>query len=359
DEQLGIAGRGDTAYITTFPDEDLDHEYDLCTTDVCPVGALTGKHFRFQQRVWFLQSVESINPFDSLGANITIDFNQETVWRIMPRRNPDVNKSWISNSDRLRYKDLGENRLLEGKVDGTAASIHDTYMAIGQVIKESKNIAVVLNGQLSNEDNASFLALADKIGGDVFRGSWLNVGKADGIARSGDPIGNRKGLELMGVKENIQELVDNADSYDCVLILGQDLCAENNDKATELAGIKNRIFIGSWNSATCEMANYALPVRSWAESRGTMVNCDARIQVLQACPVCPNQDMDAVWQAAVRISAAGSDQPLPWVLDNDAWKEVQKRAPALEKLNYRLIGPMGCVLESETATVETQSGAVN
>ena len=62
DEQLYIAGRGDHAYITTFPGEPLDHDYDLNTTDICPVGALTGKHFRFQQRVWFLKKTELHRP---------------------------------------------------------------------------------------------------------------------------------------------------------------------------------------------------------------------------------------------------------------------------------------------------------
>jgi NADH-quinone oxidoreductase subunit G len=96
--QLDIAGRGDHAYITTFPGEPLDHAYDLNTTDICPVGALTAKHFRFQQRVWLLKSVESIDPSDALGANLTIEYNDGRVWRLMPRRNPEVNKSWIANS---------------------------------------------------------------------------------------------------------------------------------------------------------------------------------------------------------------------------------------------------------------------
>ena len=83
---ISSAGRGDSAYITTFPGTELKHDYDLCTTDVCPVGALTGKHFRFQQRVWFLKQVQSIVPDDTLGANITIEYHNDKVWRLMPRR---------------------------------------------------------------------------------------------------------------------------------------------------------------------------------------------------------------------------------------------------------------------------------
>ena len=104
EEQLYIAGRGDTAYLTTFPGDPLDHDYDLCTTDICPVGALTGKHFRFQQRVWFLKQTPTITPDDSLGANITVDHNRGKAYRIMPRRNPEVNKSWLHNDSRLLYQ---------------------------------------------------------------------------------------------------------------------------------------------------------------------------------------------------------------------------------------------------------------
>ena len=73
DEQLQLAGRADHTYITTFPGEKLDHEYDLCVTDVCPTGAMTAKYFRFQKRVWLLSHTPTISMDDSLGANIWLD----------------------------------------------------------------------------------------------------------------------------------------------------------------------------------------------------------------------------------------------------------------------------------------------
>ena len=114
DEQLQLASRGGHSHITTFPGEKLDHPYDRCVTDICPVGALTDKSFRFRKRVWTLSRVPTISMDDSLGANIWVDYADGIIYRIMPRCNPEVNKSWLSNAARDIVKKIHENRLLSG-----------------------------------------------------------------------------------------------------------------------------------------------------------------------------------------------------------------------------------------------------
>lgn len=359
DQQLYIAGRGDTAYITTFPGDQLDHDYDLCTTDVCPVGALTGKHFRFQQRVWFLKSVDSVNPYDSLGANISIDFNENTVWRIVPRRNPDVNKSWLANEHRLIYQELSEHRLTGGLRNGEACSLGDAYLAAGQALRNANNIAVVADGRATLEDNAALLALVDKLGdkADVYGGTWMPVGSPDGIARSGDPLGNRRGLEALGITDNLDQLVERAGDYDCLFVLGQDLWQQNPEQAEKLGAIKERVVLSSWHTETVQRATIAVGIRAWAEIRGTMINVDGRIQMLNACPVCPNQNLDPAWQAMVRLSGQCGDTPLPWLSEIDAWKEAQQRIPAIAGLKYRHIGAMGVALELPESAATAEVGA--
>ena len=110
-EQLQLAGRADHTYITTFPGEKLDHEYDLCVTDVCPVGAMTAKYFRFQKRVWLLSHTPTVSMDDSLGANIWLDHADGHIYRVMPRCNPEVNRSWLSNTSRLAFQNFDKNRL--------------------------------------------------------------------------------------------------------------------------------------------------------------------------------------------------------------------------------------------------------
>jgi NADH-quinone oxidoreductase subunit G len=354
DEQLGIAGRGDHGYITTFPGEDLDHSYDLCTTDICPVGALTGKHFRFQQRVWFLQKVPSIAPDDSLGANITIEYNNGKVWRLMPRRNPDVNASWLHNETRLLYQRLDENRLLGGQILGDGCSQAEAYQAAGKWLREAKKIALVASGHLTLEDNLALLTLAEKLGdrAELFSGSWLSVGEGDGIARSGDPVANRRGLQLLGFADNLDQLLERVDEFDCLVVLGHDLWAADGAKAAKLERISERVVLASWGDATVQRATVAIGIRCWAEVRGVMINCQGRAQMLHACPVCPDHSLDPAWQAVVRLSGQLADQqPIPWASEIDAWRSVRERVSCLREVSYRQIGAMGLVLAQKTAEV--------
>ncbi len=345
--QLDIAGRGDHAYLTTFPDEPLNHEYDLNTTDICPVGALTGKHFRFQQRVWMLKSVESIDPSDALGANITIDYNingsqGSKVWRLMPRRNPDVNKSWIANRTRLLYQQLAINRLTDAKIAGKDATIDAATAAAVTVIKNTKKVALVSSGHQTVEDNAALLALKDALGdkADIFGGSWLSIGKPDGIALSGDPVANRKGCATLGIADNLDALIASAAEYDCLVVMGHDLWTANPEKAAQLAVIPNRIVLSSWVDASVAKATIAIGIRAWAEVRGTMINCNNRAQLLQACPVVPNGQLEAAWSVIAKLSQATATS-FAWVSEVDGWKAAQARAPQLAGMTYRSIGPMG------------------
>jgi NADH-quinone oxidoreductase subunit G len=262
--QLAIAGRGDHAYITTFPGKPLTHGYDLNVTDVCPVGALTGKHFRFQQRVWTLKSVESIDPSDALGANLTIEYNNGRVWRIMPRRNPEVNKSWLANSSRLLYQRLAADRLSDARVSGADVPLADGLAAAKAALAAAKRIALVASGHATVEDNAALLALKDALGekAEIFGGSWLAVGKPDGIARSGDPVANRAGLRELGIAENLDVLCDRVHEFDCVLILEHDLVAADAAKAARIATIPTRIVLAAWNDATAAKATIAVGIRA-------------------------------------------------------------------------------------------------
>jgi len=358
DEQLYLAGRGDRAYITTFPGKELTHDYDLNVTDICPVGALTGKHFRFQQRVWMLKKVESIAPDDSLGANLTIEYNNGKVWRLMPRRNPAVNKAWIANGTRLLYQTLDQNRLIDGRVAGQPVAIGAALAAAGKALAGAKRVAIVASGHLTTEDNAAALAFAESLGAkaEVFGGSWLAAGKADGIARSGDPVANRKGMQLLGIADNLDALAARAGEFDTLLVLGHDLYGANAAKAAALTAIPTRIVLASWNDATVAHSTIAVGVRCWAEVRGSMVNCHGRVQLLNACPVVAAAEIEPVWQVLTRL-ATFAGKPIPWLSEVDAWKSAVARVPQFSGMSYRSIGPMGALIVETPAATPVAAGA--
>ena len=102
--ELGIFNRGDRSEIGVFKDKPLENDYAVNTVDICPVGALTSKEFRFQQRVWYLKIASSICTGCSTGCNIYVDYNEEGVWRFRPRFNEKINGHWICDKGRGLYK---------------------------------------------------------------------------------------------------------------------------------------------------------------------------------------------------------------------------------------------------------------
>ncbi len=108
---LGQFNRGEDAEIGTFTGEVLDTELSGNLIDICPVGALTSKPYKYKARSWELKKTESIDVHDALGCNIRIDSRGREVMRILPRLNEDINEEWIDDRARFSYDGLGKARL--------------------------------------------------------------------------------------------------------------------------------------------------------------------------------------------------------------------------------------------------------
>ena len=100
DDALGIVNRGSYNTLTAYPGKVFDNNYTLNTVDICPVGALTSKDFRFQMRVWFLKETKSLCASCATGCNIIIGSREETIYRYEPRENNAVNSSWMCDYGR-------------------------------------------------------------------------------------------------------------------------------------------------------------------------------------------------------------------------------------------------------------------
>lgn len=110
--ELGMSHRGEHSEIETFLGQTVDSELSGNMIDLCPVGALTSKPFRYQARTWELSRRKSISPHDSTGANLVIQVKQNRVVRVLPLENEAVNECWIADRDRFSYEALnGEDRL--------------------------------------------------------------------------------------------------------------------------------------------------------------------------------------------------------------------------------------------------------
>jgi len=115
--EFGMANRNMHSEITTFLGRTVDSELSGNMIDLCPVGALTSKPFRYTARSWELQRRKSISPHDSVGANLTVQVKHDSVMRVLPRENEAVNECWISDKERFSYQALNsEERLTKPMV---------------------------------------------------------------------------------------------------------------------------------------------------------------------------------------------------------------------------------------------------
>ena len=110
--ELGMSHRGEHAEIETFLGQTIDSELSGNMIDICPVGALTSKPFRYSARTWELGRRKSISPHDSTGANLIVQVKNNKVMRVVPLENEEVNECWISDRDRFSYEALNSDERL-------------------------------------------------------------------------------------------------------------------------------------------------------------------------------------------------------------------------------------------------------
>ena len=104
--ELGMSHRGEHAEIETFVGQSVDSELSGNMIDICPVGALTSKPFRYSARTWELSRRKSVSPHDATGANLIVQVKNNKVLRVVPLENEDVNECWIADRDRFSYEAL-------------------------------------------------------------------------------------------------------------------------------------------------------------------------------------------------------------------------------------------------------------
>jgi len=124
--ELGMQHRGEHSEITTFVGQTIDSELSGNMIDICPVGALTSKPFRYAARTWELSRRKSISPHDSTGANLVVQVKANKVLRVVPLENEDVNECWIADRDRFSYEALNNDQRLHSpmiKQDGQWRSV--------------------------------------------------------------------------------------------------------------------------------------------------------------------------------------------------------------------------------------------
>ncbi len=175
--ELGMANRNMHSEITTFLGRTVDSELSGNMIDLCPVGALTSKPFRYTARSWELQRRRSVSPHDSVGANLVVQVKHDNVMRVLPRENEAVNECWISDKERFSYQALGsDERLTKPMVkQGGAWREVDWNVALDYVAHGLKDVSREHGG-----DSIAALATASSTVEELFLLSKVMKGLGSG-----------------------------------------------------------------------------------------------------------------------------------------------------------------------------------
>ena len=308
--ELGIFNRGDRSEIGTFEDKPLENNYAMNTVDICPVGALTSKDFRFRQRVWYLKDMETICVGCSTGCNVRLFYNEEGFFRVKPVYNKDVNGYWMCDKGRDVYKFLNPEARLQ-KAQKMSGGVYEE-MSAGAAAKKvgvefrkaveahgADSVALVLTGQYTCEEYSDILSFftGEIKSQNVYH--WMNCPDQaedfDGILLRGDKNPNTRGLRAIlknfGLegrdwKQFCQQL--DAGQVKWLIVAGPEnleAFPDLRDRLNEFSKSESMIWLSAAKvSETIRfpVTTWQIPLKTYAEKNGTFINFDGREQKISA-----------------------------------------------------------------------------
>ena len=273
--ELGVISRADHSVIGTFPGKPLDNPYAMNVIDICPVGALTNKDFRFKQRVWFLETFDAICNGCSKGCSIYVDHRKEKykddqIFIFRPKVNKNVNGHFICDEGRLSYTNEANNRFETPLVNKNETNVDNTITNMFKELTTNKNILFVLSANLSIEEMQNVKNLASKLNVDVsgYSPNTFDESFADDYLRTNDRTANRAAFKELQIDES-KEYFDEKLNKASLVIIVENSYFENNANLLEN---KKVISLFSHHCMTIGYSNVAIPVASFYEKSGTYIN---------------------------------------------------------------------------------------
>ena len=367
--ELGIFNRGDHSEIGIQPGQTLDrNNYAGNVVDICPVGALTDRDFRFKCRVWYLGSTPSVCPGCSRGCNIELHHNREREWRphiakgervmrLKPRYNADVNQWWMCDEGRYGYHFIDERRLSHVQVrEGRGlrqGTWEEGYARLQEVLGRLKaaqaldQAGVILSSHLTNEDLYAAKRVFGALGLTRVVFQRPTPGRHDDFLLQADKSPNARGAAALGIAEGAEGLIALAEQQKlkALLVFTQDLVELFG--GTRIQAAANRLellaFVGANENPTAALAHLVLPGAVYAEKDGTFTNVDGRVQRIRAAlgqwgEAKPEWQILSELAAALGLKTAFTDAPSIFV-------ELAKSERPFQGLSYQMLGNHGALLK--------------
>ncbi len=364
--ELAIFNRGSESEIQLLPGKTLDNPYSANVVDICPVGALTDRDFRFQCRVWYLTETPSICPGCSRGCNISVHTNRirphhaegRRVIRLKPRFNAQVNQWWICDEGRYGFNFIDAPSrivaaaLLHGQDWGECPMEEGIESAAGIILQALKQhgrerLFVLASPQQTNEE----LYLIRRLFGETLQLPNLDFqvpdsrpAVQDDFLLRADKNPNSKGAEtiLPSDKGRFAKLLDNPDARMAVLLVfDHDLVAKLGEgMASQILGrFEKTIYVGTNHNATSSRAHLILPRAVYAEIEGTFTNFEGRAQIIrQAVP--PLDGVLPGHELLIKLTVA-LGHPAEMKPASAIFSELAQTHPAFAGMSYESLGSSG------------------
>lgn len=200
---LGIIEKGAYSELTVFEGKPLDNPYSLNTVDLCPVGALTSKDFRFKQRVWFLTTSPSICSLCATGCNTIVHHKNNKIYRIVPQYNEKVNGYFMCNYGRLMYKKIQNDTLTYSIINNKPVHNKLEVLNFLNSLKNSSHILFIIGQNMTMEELLGVFILIRKnyphcyIYYEISSAGFLDSNYSDNYLIDKDKNPNTAGLRLI------------------------------------------------------------------------------------------------------------------------------------------------------------------
>ncbi len=311
--EMGVFERGGHTEVNIYLGQAIGGNYSGNLAQICPVGAITDRDFRFKTRSWFLEEGDSVCPLCSRGCGISVSSHRglarfeipQRVYRIRARPNPRINGHWMCDLGRYGYAYLDADRCRTIKPpDGQKFGWDEAIAWLKDKLRQIKDrgqagrISVILNSGLTNEE----LFLAQKIfrddlgAGHVFF-SDPPTGESDDLLLTAERTPNRRGAVEMGWDIEPVDMEALGRDTDLLMVFGPHFASGQplSEVSGRLEAVETKVLLTPTSGALDEMMDLVLPTAHWAEKAGSATNIDGIVQSFQPA-LSPPGDGRAEWR---------------------------------------------------------------
>src|SRR5947209_5211537 len=371
--ELGIFNRGDHGEVGVFPGTTLENPYSANVVDICPVGALTERDFRFKARVWYLSSAPTVCNGCAQGCNVEVHYvlnrphlnEGARVLRVKPRYNADVNQWWMCDEGRYGFGWIDKERLTKVRNRGVDSTWQEAIAAIAvELTKLRQNgtgsrIGVIASSQLTNEELFLIREIFQRaLGAHVTASFPMAAGYSDKFLIKADKTPNTRGAMAIalagptapGAATIVADAVEGR--LDALWVFGHDLTSLVADADLQQLSRSLRLFVfsGTNENATAARSHWTLPTAAYLEKDGTFVNVHGRVQRV-GCAFSPLSDSRADWNVLLEI-AGRLNLGFAWRSPQEVFQALAASVAPFAGLTYERIGLQGASLTTDASIAE-------